>query len=164
MEVLLQKIRLTTSVGNKIKSLLNQQIPFTLYNSLIKSHIQYCILIWCNGNKTMMQRLQSGANKFVRLIFKLDLRDSVKNSKQQLGILTINQLAELETANFMYKHLHNKLPIVVHGLLDKNTISEKTHDTRSQSKLFSLFRRIELTQVINEIQRSTQLECYPDID
>ena len=54
MEVSLQKIRLTTSVVNKIDSLLNKQILFTLYNALIKSHIQYCILIWCNGNKTMM--------------------------------------------------------------------------------------------------------------
>ena len=146
MEVLLQKIRLTTSVVNKIKSLLNKQILFTLYNSLIKSHIQYCILIWCNGNKTMVQRLQSAANKFVRLIFKLDLRESVKDLMQQLGILTINQLAELETANFMYKYLYNKLPIVFNGLLDKNTISEKTHGTRCQSKLFPLFRRIELTK------------------
>ena len=111
MEVLLQKISLTTSVVNKIKSLLNKQILFTLYNLLIKSHIQYCILIWGNGNKTMVQRLQSAANKFVRFIFKLDLRESVKNSMQQLGILTINQLGELETANFMYKYLHNKLPI-----------------------------------------------------
>ena len=80
MEVLLQKIRLTTSVVNKIKSLLNKQILFTLYNSLIKSHIYYRILIWCNGNKAMVQRLQSVANKFVRLIFKLDLRESVKDS------------------------------------------------------------------------------------
>ena len=51
----------------------------------------------------MVQRLQSAANKFVRLIFKLDLRESVKDSMQQLGILTINQLAELETADFMNK-------------------------------------------------------------
>ena len=65
---------------------------------------------------------------------------------QQLGNLTINQLAELETANFMYKYLHNELPIVFNGLLDKNTISEKTYDVRSQSKLFPLFRRIELTK------------------
>ena len=143
MEVLLHKTRLTTSVVNKIKSVLNKQILFTLYNSLIKSHIQYCILIWCNGNKTMAQRLQSAANKFIRLIFKLGLRESVKDSKQQLGILTINQLTELETAN---KYLHNKLPIVFNELLDKNTSSEKTHDTRSQSKLFPLFRRIELTK------------------
>ena len=64
---------------------------------------------------------------------------------QQLGILTINQLAELETANFMYGHLHDKLPIVFNGLLDKNTCIEKTDDTRSQSKLFPLFRRVELT-------------------
>ena len=52
----------------------------------------------------MVQRVQSAANKFVRLIFKLDLRESVKDSMQQLGILTINQLAELETADFMYKY------------------------------------------------------------
>ena len=95
------KIRLTTSVVSKIKSLLNKQILITLYNSLIKSHIQYCILIWCNGNNTMVQRLQSAANKFVRFIFKLNLRESVKDSLLQLDILTINQLAELETANFM---------------------------------------------------------------
>ena len=80
--------------------------------------------------------LLSAANTFVRLIFKLDLRESVKDSMQVLGILTINQLAELETANFMYKYLNNKLPIVFNGLLDKNTTSEKTHGTRSQSKLF----------------------------
>ena len=92
----------------------------------------------------MVQRLQSAANKFVRLIFKLDLRESVKDSMQQLGILTINQLAELETSNFMYKYLHNKL--LFNGLLNKNTISEKTHDTRSQSKLFPLFRHIEYTK------------------
>ena len=96
----------------------------------------------------MVQRLQSVANKFVWLIFKLDLRESVKDSMQQLGNLTVNQLAELETANFMYryKYLHNKLPTVFNGLLDKNTIGEKTHNTRSQSKVFPLFRRIELTK------------------
>ena len=83
----------------------------------------------------MVQRLQSAANKFIRLIFKLDLRESVKHSMQQLGILTINQWAELETANFMYRYLHDKLPIVFNGLLDKNTCREKIRDTKSQSKL-----------------------------
>ena len=130
MEVLLQKIRLTTSVVNKIKSLLNKQILFILYNSLIKSHIQYCILIWCNGNKTMVQRLQSATNKFVRLIFKVDLRESVKDSMQQLGSLTINQLAELETANFMYKYLHNKLSIVFKTDCQIKTQSVKQHMIR----------------------------------
>ena len=93
----------------------------------------------------MVQRLQSATNKLVRLIFKLDLKES-EDSMQQLGILTINQLAELETANFMYRYLHNKLPIVFKGLLDKNTCREKTHDTRSQSKLLSLLRRRELAK------------------
>ena len=146
MEVLLQKTGLTTSAVDKIKSLLNQQILSTLYNALIESHLQYCILTWCNGNKTMVQRLQRAANKLVRRIFKLELRESVKDSMQQLGIPTINQLVKLETANFMSRYLHDKLPIVFNGLLDKNTCSEKMHDTRSQSRLFPLFQRIELTK------------------
>ena len=95
----------------------------------------------------MMQRLQRAANKFVRLIFKLDLRESVKDSMQQLGILTINQLAELETANFMYKYLHNKLPIVFNGLLDKNTISEY----EKPIKAISPIPTHGVNQAINEI-------------
>ena len=67
----------------------------------------------------MVQRLQSAANKFVGIIFKLDLRESIKDSMQQLGILTIYQLVELETGNFIYRYLHNKLPKVFNGLLDK---------------------------------------------
>ena len=78
----------------------------------------------------MVQRLQSATNKFVRLIFKLDLRESVKDSMQQLGSLTINQLAELETANFMYKYLHNKLSIVFKTDCQIKTQSVKKHMIR----------------------------------
>ena len=106
MELLLQKIRINTAVVRRIQHYLNQEILLLLYNSMVKSHLQYCILTWCNGNKTLQQTLQRAANKFIRLIFKLNYRERVKNTMQQNHILTINQLFEIELACFMHRYDH----------------------------------------------------------
>ena len=83
MEALLSKIRITCSIVHKIRNHLSQRILFLLYNSMINSHLQYCIMTWCNGNKTMVKKLQSSVNKCIRLIFKLNYRNSVKTLMQQ---------------------------------------------------------------------------------
>ena len=147
MEALLSKIRITCSIVHKIRNHLSQRTLLLLYNSMIKSHLQYCIMTWCNGNKTMVKKLQSLVNKFIRLILKLNYRDSVKTLMQQYSLLTIHQLEELETASFMYKYLHDDLPVTFRNLLDDNQLASSTsRQTRSQSNLFPLFCRIELTK------------------
>ena len=105
MEALLKKIRITCSVVNKVRNHLSQRILLLLYNSMIKSHLQYCVMTWCDGNKTMIKHLQAAVNKFIRIIFGLNARDSVKDVMQKHSIFSINQLEELETASFMYKYL-----------------------------------------------------------
>ena len=100
MEALFKKVRITCSVVNKIRNHLSQRILLLLCNSMIKSHLQYCIMTWCNGNKTMIKQLQSAANKFIRIIFGLSVRDSVIDVMQKHGIFSINQLKESEMASF----------------------------------------------------------------
>ena len=147
MEVLLSKIRITYSIVHKIRNHLSQRILLLLYNSMIKSHLQYCIMTWCNGNKTMVKKFQSYVYKFIRLIFKLNHRESVKTLMQQYGILTIHQLEEFETASFMYKYLRDDLPITFRNLLDDNQLAcAISRQTGSQSNLFPRFCRIELTK------------------
>ena len=147
MEALLNKIRITCSIVHKIRNHLSQRILLLLYNSMIKSHLQYCIMTWCNGNKTMVKKLQSSVNKFIRLIFKLNYRDSVKTLMQQYSLLTIHQLKELETASFMYKYLHDELPVTFRNLLDDNQLASNTsRQIGSQSNQFPRFCRIELTK------------------
>ena len=147
MEALLSKIRITCSIVHKIRNHLSQRILLLLYNSMIKSHLQYCIMTWCNGNKTTVKKLQSSVNKFIRLIFKLNYRDSAKTLMQQYSLLTIHQLEELETASFMYKYLRDDLPVTFRNLLDDNQLACSTsRQTRSQSNLFPRFCRIELTK------------------
>ena len=120
MEALLKKSIITCSVVNKVRNHLSQRILLLLYNSMIKSHLQYCIMTWCNGNKTMNKHLQTAVYKFIRTIFGLNARDSVKDVMQKHSIFSINRLEELETVSFMYKYLHGDLAETFKNLIDDN--------------------------------------------
>ena len=98
-------------------------------------------MTWCNGNKTMVKKLQSSVNKFIRLIFKLNYKDSVKTLMQQYSLLTIHQLEELETTSFIYKYLHDELPVTFRNLLDDNQLASSiSRQTRSQSQMAEWYR------------------------
>ena len=85
MELLLQKIRINTAVVKRIQRYLNLEILQLLYNSMVKSHLQYRILTW----------FQRAANNLSRLIFELNYLESVKITMQQNFISTINQTGQL---------------------------------------------------------------------
>ena len=72
---LLTKLRCGYGVVCKIKPLLNKAALLHLYNSLINSHLQYCITNWCFGSKTLCNKLQLISNKFLKMVFgvKVDL-------------------------------------------------------------------------------------------
>ena len=93
----------------------------------------------------MIKHLQTAVNKFIRLIFGVNGRDSVKDVMQKHSIFYIHQLEVLEAASFMYKYLHGDLPETFQNLLDDNFLDgSNSRQTRSQSKLFPCFCRIEL--------------------
>ena len=75
----------------------------SFYHSLLLSHVRYCISNWCFGNETKIQQLQRICNKFIRLVFGLKRRESVKKAMKQNGLLTIKQIYQVEIAIFMYK-------------------------------------------------------------
>ena len=90
MELLQNKSRMYTGIVRKFQSYLNKKVLMMLFNSIIISHLSYCNLIWCNGNKTMLINLQRTVNKFVRLIFNLNRPDSAQTVMQHNSILSIN--------------------------------------------------------------------------
>ena len=94
-------------------------------------------------------KLQSTANNFIRLIFGIRQKDSVKSLMKAQNLLSINQLMEREIAYFMYKYCNYYLPVAFEGMLNKNTLclsSKESRQIRSKSKLFPLFCRIDLTK------------------
>ena len=67
----------------------------------------------------MINQFQSAVNKFIRIIFGINVRDGVKDVMQKHSIFSINQVEELETASFYvgYKYLHGDLPETFQNLL-----------------------------------------------
>lgn len=153
MDFLLQKLRISFSVVKKVSPFLNSQTLKMLYHSMIQSHIFYCITTWCNGNKTALLRLQRMANKFIRMVYNLECRASVKEIMKSNELLTIEQLAHLETACFMSRYENNTLPLAFSNFFDENLMKSDTapgiapyRQTRSHSKFYPTYCRINITK------------------
>lgn len=151
MEYLLRKLRISYGVVKKVSPFLNSSALQMLYYSMIQSHLFYCIFTWYNGNRTTANKLQRVANKFIRMIYNLDYRASVKDVMQRNQILSIDQLAQLETACFMFKYINKSLPDAFSNLLEQNLLQPVRENidirqTRSKSKFFPSYCRINITK------------------
>ena len=134
MQWLLQKFRSSYHVINKVKQYLDKSSLLTLHHSLINSYVQYCVIPWCHGNITMIQKLQKVSTKAINLIKTKKQKNS--NVFQQHNLLTIQQSEQLEIAKFMHKYFNKSLPPAFSSIFDSNFLSEKaTLQTRFKSKL-----------------------------
>ena len=143
MQWLLQKLRCSCHINNKVKQYLDKNSLLTLYHSFIDSYVQYCV--WCHGNVSMIQKLQKVSTKAINLI---NTKKHKNNDVfQQHNLLTLQQSKQLEIAKFMHKYFNKSLPPAFSNIFDSNFISEKaTLCTRSKSKLGPQYCRIKLPQ------------------
>ena len=65
MNFVLRKICVGYGTIKKISKHFDKKTLLILYNSLIISHIRYCITTWHIGNKTTASKIQRIANKFI---------------------------------------------------------------------------------------------------
>ena len=98
---LLSKIQRNLGIVRKIARYLNRSSLFQLYHSLIMSHIRNGIIVWHHGNKQIRKKIQACANNFLRLIFHLKPRDSVRALMKENNLLSVNQIYHLEIAKLM---------------------------------------------------------------
>ena len=118
-----------------------------LYHSLILSHIRYCITTLCNGQQTTLNNIQRIANKFVRLTFGLNSRDSVKEVMHTHSIMTVEQINQLEIGCFMFKYANHMLPKCFNDFLSKTCIDHTTRrNTRGNFIFYPSFCRLNLTK------------------
>ena len=115
MQWLLQKLRCSYHVINKVKQYLDKSSLLTLYHSLINSYVQHCVISWCRGNVFMIQKLQKVSTKAINLINTKKLKNS--NVFQQRNLLTIQQSKQLEIANLCTNILINLLQLFQTSLI-----------------------------------------------
>ena len=99
----LSKIRRNLGVVRKIACFLDRDSLFQLYHSLIMSHIRYGIVVWHHSHKDIRKKIQACANKFLRVIFFLRRRDSVRAIMKEKKLLSVNQIYHVEISKIMQK-------------------------------------------------------------
>ena len=112
-----KKMRTAFGAVMRITSFLNKKAMLALYHSSILSYVRYCVVNWCSGTETIVSQLQRICNKFIRIIFGLNRRLSVKDVMIENGLLTIKQLRDLEICIFMYKYSNQCLSAALQNLL-----------------------------------------------
>ena len=147
MDFVLRKICVSYGTIKKISKHFDKKTLLVLYNSLIISHIRYCITTWHIGNKTTASKIQRIANKFIRMTFGLHHRANVTDILRNNNIMTIDQITELEITCFMYKYIKGMLPPCFDHFFQNNLVSDNfTKCTRSQSKFYPSFCRLNITK------------------
>ena len=100
---ILSKIQRNASIVKKIACFLNRDSLMQLFHSLIVSHIRYGITLWHHSHIEVRRKIQACANKFLRLIYFLNPRDSVENLMKDNNILSVNQMYTFEVAKNMQR-------------------------------------------------------------
>ena len=153
-----------TGVLNKLKYVLPLDIKKLLYNSLILSHINYCITVW--GYKgSQILRIQK---KAVQIITMSSYNSHTEPLFKTLEILKIDDLLKVQELKCFYKYMNGILPVY---LLNWNIIPNyniHSHDTRKSTNIHTSMTRHELAKkgLIHNLPHTINdtpelvLDCY----
>lgn len=99
---------LTGSLYN-ISNCIPKNIRFTIYNSLVKSHLLYLIEIWGNAGKTKLQELQRVQNKIIKILFRYPYLTPTYKIFEETKLMNIKQLYMYTTCILIRKILDKKI-------------------------------------------------------
>ncbi len=116
-------------VINKLKHVVTLNVRVMIYNSLILSHINYCILAW--GYRS--EQIKKLKKCIVRILNISKYNAHTEPIFKTLRLLKVNDILKLQELKFHYKHENNLLPYYLQNLLFKPNIH--SYATRSQDKI-----------------------------
>ncbi len=100
-----------------------------IYNSLILSHLNYCILAW--GYRC--ERITKWQKRIIRILSISKYNAHTEPIFKILRLLKVNDILKLQELKFHYKYDNNLLPYYLQNVLFKPYIH--SHETRSQGKI-----------------------------
>ena len=145
----------------KLKPILPQNALFKLYYSMVHSHLLYGLVVWGSTFPSYLKELNSIQNKAVKLIGGGNYLDRATPYYSKLNILKLPDLYKLETAKFVYRFMHNTLPLSFSDFFVK--VSEISDHSRSSGNRHSVcIPRHKHQQITTkyQISRSKNMELY----
>lgn len=87
------------------------QVRFTIYNSLVKSHLLYLIEVWGSATKTKLTELQIMQNKIVKTLFQYPYLTATNKIYNETKIMTVRQLYTYSTCILIRKIINKNINI-----------------------------------------------------
>ena len=125
-----------------------------IYNSIIKSHLDYGILAWgssSNSNMKTIRKLQK------RCACNLILRKHASHSDLIFGnleILKFDDLLKLNATSFMYDFINNKLPVTFFPMFTPLSAPNRTKSVKLEKvnyKYLQQFPKVYLPKIWNDL-------------
>ena len=131
-------IKISKAIGiiNHLKCIYPQRILFTLYNSLITSHMLYGILLW--GKSDNVQTIDKLQKRAIRLISYSRPFEHTEPLFKVFNLLKFNDIYTLKLLKFFYKLSNNSLPPYFDSY--KTLIQPSTDRYPLRRPLYQIFR------------------------
>ena len=107
---------------SKIKTYLPQEHRLLYYNSYIKPQFDYCSIIWSNSSNFNVNKINKLQRRACKLIL-LNAYNSLRESLDQLDILSFDQGVFLNKAKIMYKIYNNLAPSYLHEMFQIRAVN-----------------------------------------
>jgi len=125
------KISKSMGILNKLKHFLPLNTKVLIYNSLILSHLNFCILAW----GYQCDRILKLQKRIVRILNISKYNAHTEPIFKTLKLLKVTDILKLQELKFYYKYENNKLPYYLQNLPFKTNINTHNHVTRAQHKI-----------------------------
>ena len=123
-----------TGILYRLKHCLPNDALFSLYTTLVLPYLNYCNIVWADGNNCNLNAILLKQKKIIRLCTGSHWLAHSLPLFKQVNALTIYDIHRMHKAIFMYKFINNNLPINFNDLFLKNEAFHN-YGTRTFSNL-----------------------------
>ena len=143
----------------RVKNFLPQNIRLTLYNSLIRPHLEYGILAWGGAKISRLRKLIISQKRAVRNIARKPSTHHSEPLFSSLELLKFPDLFRYNCSLFMYKYTYNYLPLSFSGMFTplsqpNRTLSYKL--PRSKNSFVDQLPAAILPRIWNDLERESK--------
>lgn len=163
------KLKITPLAGalRRIANNLPLKIKYTLYNTLVKPHLDYLVTVWGTAASRKIQELQATQNRIVKALFQYNYWTPTATLYKDTNIMNVRQLYKYHTCllirKIMRRETHTKITFVCnhqvrnYNLRRASYISTRSINPRTaHGKKTIIFEGVNLFNKIPKDIRSMQ--------
>jgi hypothetical protein len=155
----INKISSSNFALNQIKKIIPMNIRKTVYNSLVKPHLEYSIIAWGNSNYDGINRLKTKHKQAIRNVANASYNAHVDPLLGKLGLLNFEDTLTYYIANFVKTIFMNKAPSSFEQIFEPMSSQRvvKLKNERPKLKALESFPNVMFPKIWNDLDNSIRL-------